>query len=44
MISEIKGKISTNQKVPNFLVEGLKSSLNQDVFKAELDAALKEIN
>ena len=44
MISEIKGKISTNQKVPNFLIEGLKSSLNQDVFKAELDAALKEIN
>ncbi len=44
MISEIKGKISTNQKVPNFLIEGLKSSLNQDVFKAELDNALKEIN
>ncbi len=44
MISEIKSKISTNQKVPNFLIEGLKSSLNQDVFKAELDAALKEIN
>ena len=44
MISEIKSKISTNQKVPNFLIEGLKSSLNQDVFKPELDAALKEIN
>jgi hypothetical protein len=44
MISEIKTKISTNQKVPNFLTEGLKSSLNQDVFKAELDAALKAIN
>jgi hypothetical protein len=44
MIKEIKSKLSTNQKVPNFLIEGLKSSLNQDVFKAELDNALKEIN
>ena len=44
MIGEIKGKISTDQKVPNFLIEGLKSSLNQDVFKADLDNALKEIN
>jgi hypothetical protein len=44
MIGEIKGKISTSQKIPNFLIEGLKSSLNQEVFKAELDNALKEIN
>jgi hypothetical protein len=44
MIGEIKGKISTDQKIPNFLLEGLKSSLNQDVFKAELDNALKSIN
>jgi len=44
MIGEIKGKISTDQKIPNFLIEGLKSSLNQDVFKAELDNALKSIN
>jgi len=44
MISEIKNKIATSQKVPNFLVEGLKSSLNQDVFKVELENALKEIN
>lgn len=44
MISEIKGKISTSQKIPNFLIEGLKSSLPQDEFKAELDSALKEIN
>ena len=44
MIGEIKGKISTDQKVPNFLIEGLKNSLNQDVFKADLDNALKEIN
>lgn len=44
MIGEIKSKISANQKVPNFLIEGLKNSLNQDVFKADLDNALKEIN
>ena len=44
MIGEIKSKISTDQKIPNFLLEGLKSSLNQDVFKAELDNALKSIN
>jgi hypothetical protein len=44
MISEIKSKLSTSQKVPNFLIEGLKSSLNQDVFKAELESALKAIN
>ena len=44
MISEIKSKVSTSQKVPNFLIEGLKSSLNQDIFKTELENALKEIN
>ncbi|HTE28784.1 MAG TPA: hypothetical protein VK666_00310 [Chryseolinea sp.] len=43
MIGEIKGKIAKSEKIPNFLVEGLKSSLNQDTFKAELDNALKEI-
>jgi len=44
MISEIKNKISASQKIPNFLIEGLKSTLNQDVFKAELENALKEID
>lgn len=44
MISEIKNKISTAQKIPNFLIEGLKNSLSQDEFKAELDSALKAIN
>ena len=44
MIGEIKGKISTSQKIPNFLIDGLKNSLNQEVFKPELDAALKELN
>ncbi len=44
MINEIKGKISTSQKIPNFLVDGLKNSLKEDVFKVELENALKEIN
>ncbi|WP_276374361.1 hypothetical protein [Chryseolinea sp. H1M3-3] len=43
MISEIKSKISSSQKIPNFLIEGLKSSLAQEEFKAELENALKEI-
>ena len=44
MIGEIKGKISSSQKIPNFLIEGLKNSLNQNEFKAELDAALGTLN
>lgn len=44
MITEIKSKISASQKVPNFLIEGLKSALPQDVFKTELENALKEVN
>jgi hypothetical protein len=44
MIGEIKNKLSSSQKIPNFLVEGLKTSLNQDEFKAELDSALKTLN
>jgi hypothetical protein len=44
MISEIKNKISTSQKIPNFLIEGLKNSLSQDELKAELDSALKTLN
>jgi len=44
MIGEIKNKISTSQKIPNFLIEGLKSSLSQDDVKTELDSALKTLN
>ncbi len=44
MIGEIKNKISTSQKIPNFLIEGLKNSLNQNEFKAELDSALSTLN
>jgi hypothetical protein len=43
MIAEIKNKISTSQKVPNFLIDGLKNSLPQEEFKAELDAALQTL-
>jgi hypothetical protein len=44
MIAEIKNKVSTSQKIPNFLIEGLKSSLSEDEFKAELDSALNTLN
>ena len=44
MIAEIKGKVSRSEKVPNFLVEGLKSTLTQETLKADLENALKEIN
>jgi hypothetical protein len=44
MISEIKNKISRSEKIPNFLIEGLKSSLQSTDLQAELDSALKEIN
>jgi hypothetical protein len=44
MISEIKSKIARSEKIPNFLVQGLKSSLTESKFEKELEAALKEIN
>lgn len=44
MIGEIKNKISTSQKIPNFLVEGLKNSLTQSEFHADLESALKTLN
>jgi hypothetical protein len=44
MITDIKGKIARSEKVPNFLLEGLKSSLTtQPGLKEALDAALKEV-
>lgn len=43
MIADIKNRIQRSEKVPNFIIEGLKSSLPQDTFKAELENALKEI-
>jgi hypothetical protein len=44
MIQEVKSKIAVSEKIPNFLLEGLKSTLNQDIFKVELENALKETN
>lgn len=44
MIAEIKGKVTRSEKVPNFLIEGLKNTLTQETFKTELENALKEIN
>ena len=44
MIGEIKTKISSSQKIPNFLLEGLKSSLRGEEFKTELENALKEVD
>lgn len=43
MISEIKNKIARSEKVPNFVVEGLKSSLAKADLQTELDNALKEL-
>jgi hypothetical protein len=44
MIAEIKGKVSRSEKIPNFLIEGLKSTLTQETLKTDLENALKEIN
>jgi hypothetical protein len=44
MIQEIKSKIAKSEKIPNFLLDGLKNSLQQDTFKTELENAMKEIN
>lgn len=44
MITEIKTKISKAEKVPNFMVEGLKSTLTGQNLQAELDKALGELN
>ena len=44
MITDIKGKISRSEKVPNFLLEGLRSALSQSNLKSDLDNAIREIN
>ncbi|MEO7991256.1 MAG: hypothetical protein ABI663_17025 [Chryseolinea sp.] len=43
MITDIKGKISRGEKVPNFLTEGLKNILNPTDLKGDLELALKEM-
>jgi len=41
MISEIKSKLAKNEKVPNFMVQGVKEILKQPELQEELNAALK---
>jgi hypothetical protein len=43
MISEVRNKISRNEKIPNFLLEGLKNSLKDANVAKELEDALQEI-
>lgn len=43
MISEIQRKLSRNEKLPNFLIEGLKSSLSNSGVETELNAALESV-
>ena len=44
MIQDIKGKIDRSEKIPNFLIEGLKSVLKDESFQPALEKALKELN
>jgi hypothetical protein len=43
MIADIRAKLSRKEKIPNFLVEGLKTSLKDQGVDKELEAALLEI-
>ena len=43
MIQDIKGKIERSEKIPNFLIDGLKSVLKDDSFQPALANALKEL-
>jgi hypothetical protein len=43
MISDIKAKINRGEKVPRFLLEGLKAALESTDLSTELDAALAEL-
>jgi len=43
MISEIKSKISKSEKVPNFLIQGLKETLTIPELQEDLQNALNEI-
>jgi hypothetical protein len=44
MVGEIKNKIQRGEKIPNFLIEGLKSTLTSTDLKENLDQALAELN
>jgi hypothetical protein len=43
MITEIQNKLSRSEKIPNFMIEGLKSSLRDKGLDAELEAAIQTI-
>lgn len=43
MIQEIKSKISSGDKIPNFVLDGLRNVLKQDTFKEVLENAMAEI-
>jgi hypothetical protein len=44
MIAEIRKKIQQQEKIPNFLLEGLKNSLKETGLSEELDNAVAEIS
>lgn len=44
MIAEIRKKIELREKIPNFLIEGLKNSLRDKSLDADLQQALSQIN
>jgi hypothetical protein len=43
MIGEIRGKIRRSEKVPNFMIEGLRNSLKDTGLHTELEQALAEL-
>ena len=44
MIAEIRKKIERREPIPNFLIEGLKSSLKDTGLTQDLQQALDQIN
>ncbi len=44
MITDIKGKIKRGEKIPKFLIDGLRGSLTNAALTEELESALREIN
>jgi len=43
MIGDVKNKITNSEKIPNFVVSGLRNALSQTEFKEDLENALKTI-
>lgn len=44
MIAEVKKKISRQEKVPNFLIQGLKESLTIPALQEDLNTAINQLN